>query len=373
MGSVERHSRDTGVSWQARWRDAEGRQRKRTFNRKCDAERYLAGIQSRLMDSTYIDPSHGRVTVAEWAPSWSAAQGHLKESTRVRYDGLLRTHVLPRWGKVALAKVQHADIAIWVADLQRSGLSASTVRQAFRVFSLMLSLSVRDGRLPKNPADNVRLPRANRAEKRFLSHADVEALAQAAGNHGLTIRLLAYCGVRFGEMAALRVGRVDLPHRRILIAESVTEVNGKAVFGTPKTHATRSIAFPAFLTAALADRVKGRDPNDFVFPAPRGGILLLRNWRRQVFDPAVRSAGLKNVSPHDLRHTAASLAVQAGAHVKAVQRMLGHASAAMTLDVYSGLFEDDLDALAERLNDAAAPAACPQTLAAAVDSSDLAS
>jgi len=137
-----------------------------------------------LIDGTYIDPSHGRLTVAEWAPSWSAAQGHLKESTRVRYDGLLRTHVLPRWGKVPLAKVQHADIAIWVGDLQRSGLAASTVRQAFRVFSLMLSMAVRDGRLPKNPADGVRLPRAAKKEKRFLSHAEVESLAQAAGDHG---------------------------------------------------------------------------------------------------------------------------------------------------------------------------------------------
>jgi len=297
-------------------------------------------------------------------------QGHLKESTRVRYDGLLRTHVLARWGKVPLAKVQHAEIAMWVGDLQRSGLSASTVRQAFRVFSLMLSMAVRDGRLPKNPADGVRLPRAAKKEKRFLSHAEVESLAQAAGDHGSTIRLLAYCGLRFGEMAALRVDRVDLQRRRLLVAESVTEVNGKAVFGTPKTHEKRSIAFPGFLTAGLAERVEGRDPHDFVFPAPRGGVLSLRNWRRQVFDPAVGSAGLDNVSPHDLRHTAASLAVQAGGHVKAVQRMLGHSSAAMTLDVYSGLFDDDLDALAERLNDAAVPAACPKATSISADSAE---
>ncbi|MGX5653671.1 tyrosine-type recombinase/integrase [Geodermatophilus nigrescens] len=76
-----------------------------------------------------------------------------------------------------------------------------------------------------------------------------------------------------------------------------------------------------------------------------------------MFDPAVRQAGLTDITPHDLRHTAASLAVASGASVKAVQRMLGHASAAMTLDVYSGLFDDDLSDLAARMDAAAREAA----------------
>jgi integrase len=78
------------------------------------------------------------------------------------------------------------------------------------------------------------------------------------------------------------------------------------------------------------------------------------NFRSRVFVPAAQQIGLPGLTPHDLRHTAASLAVQAGANVKAVQRMLGHASAAMTLDVYAGLFNDDLDAIADRLDAAAA-------------------
>ena len=77
---------------------------------------------------------------------------------------------------------------------------------------------------------------------------------------------------------------------------------------------------------------------------------MLRNWRRRVFDPSLKSAALGELTPHELRHTAASLTVAAGANVKAVQRMLGHGSAAMTLDVYSGLFDGDLDAVADRLD-----------------------
>ncbi len=107
----------------------------------------------------------------------------------------------------------------------------------------------------------------------------------------------------------------------------------------------------------IAGHADGRPSEAFLFPAPQGGVLRLRNWRRQVFDPAARAAGLDGLTPHELRHTAASLAIAAGANIKAVQRMLGHKSAAMTLDVYSGLFEDDLDTVAERLNDGALRAA----------------
>lgn len=86
-------------------------------------------------------------------------------------------------------------------------------------------------------------------------------------------------------------------------------------------------------------------------------MLRLGNWRRRVLDPACATAGLQGVTPHDLRHTAASLAIASGANVKAVQRMLGHASAAMTLDIYAGLFGDDLDGAADAL-DALVPRTC---------------
>jgi integrase len=165
--------------------------------------------------------------------------------------------------------------------------------------------------------------------------------------------VLAYCGLRFGELAALRVRNVDPLRRRLQIEESVTEVDGVMVFGTPKSHQCRSVPVARSLTDALAAACVGKAPTDLVFTATRGGVLMLRNWRRRVFDPALHAAGLGELTPHELRHTAASLAVAAGANVKAVQRMLGHASAAMTLDVYSGLFDDDLDAVADRLDAAA--------------------
>ncbi len=109
----------------------------------------------------------------------------------------------------------------------------------------------------------------------------------------------------------------------------------------------------------------GNARDEYVFTSPTGSVLRLMNFRRRCFARAAVVAGLEGLTPHELRHTAASLVVGAGANVKSVQRMLGHASAAMTLDVYSGLFDDDLDAVAERLDKAAAFACVPRVCPAA--------
>lgn len=339
--------------WRARYRDAAGREHAKHFERKVDAERFRAGIASQLLTGSYVDPARSRVTMREWSTRWLAGL-QVKPSTRARYESEVRSRIVPAWGSVPLSGVAHADVVGWVAGLSASGLAPATVRHAHRVLSLMLGLAVRDGRLSRNPADGVRLPAASTPQKRFLTHAQVADLAEAAGDYGLAVRVLAYAGLRFGELAALRVERVDLLRRRIEVVESVTEIAGRASFGTPKSHQRRSVPIPRGIAEDLAVRLAGRAPGDFVFPAPDGGVLGLGNFRARVFDPAARAAGLGGLTPHELRHTAASLAVSAGANVKSVQRMLGHKSASMTLDVYSGLFDDDLDAVAERLDAAAA-------------------
>ena len=138
--------------------------------------------------------------------------------------------------------------------------------------------------------------------------------------------------------------------RRLFIAESASEIGGRLVWSTTKNHQTRSVPVPPGLLPELARACEGKEPGDLVFTSSGGAPLRLGNWRRRVFDPACAAAGIVGLTPHDLRHTAASLAIAAGANVKAVQRMLGHSSAAMTLDVYAGLFGDDLDSVAALLD-----------------------
>jgi integrase len=150
------------------------------------------------------------------------------------------------------------------------------------------------------------------------------------------------------------VSRLDLLRRRVTVAVAFAEVGGHLVEGTPKNHQRRSVPVPRFLVDELTAHVAGKRQEDLVFTAPNGGPLRNTNFRPRIFQPAAASVGLAGITPHDLRHTAASLAVAAGANVKAVQRMLGHASASMTLDVYAGLFGDDLDEVANRLDEAVA-------------------
>ena len=155
--------------------------------------------------------------------------------------------------------------------------------------------------------------------------------------------------------------------RRVDVDQAVTEVGAELIYGTPKNHSRRSVPFPSFLTDMLAEHCEDKRPDDFVFTAPAGGALRNRNWRRRSFNPAMDKLlevypELTRLTPHDLRHTAASLAISAGANVKAVQKMLGHASAAMTLDVYADLFDDDLDAVGEGAQQGRRPRKCGQNV-----------
>ncbi|HXF72084.1 MAG TPA: site-specific integrase, partial [Actinomycetota bacterium] len=192
---------------------------------------------------------------------------------------------------------------------------------------------------------------------RPLSAREVAALAEAVpGRDRALIFVLGYAGLRIGEAAALRVGDVDLLRRRLHVRASASEVRGRWILGSTKTDRERSVALPAFLAEELARHLEAHSspsaPEAFVFTGPGGSPLRPNNWRRRVFLPAQRAAGITPLRRiHDLRHTAAALAIEAGAHPKMVQEMLGHSSITVTLDVYGHLFPSLHDALAASLEE----------------------
>jgi integrase len=374
MASIEKRTRNGQTRWYARYRDPAGKQRVKVFDRKIDAEKYLTTVEASKLTGAYIDPARSIATVGDLADEWLAGKVDLKPTTRALYESVIETHVRPRWGAVPVGKVGHGELQSWISVLVAGGLSGGHVRKVSGVLSGILGLAVRDRRIPANPAIGLSLPRIRERTRRYLTATQVRALAEAAGPGGrLPVYVLAYCGLRWSELAALRVGRVDLMRRRIEVAEAMTEVNGgRIVWGTPKSHESRSVPIPRFLVDALAVHVAGRAADDLVFTTMARSPLRNRNARRSWFDDAAGAAGVPGLTPHELRHTAASLAVSAGANVKAVQRMLGHASAALTLDRYADLFDDDLDAVAERL-DAVARGAGVYPTCTSADVVDLAS
>ena len=347
-----------GFRWRAHYRTPDGKQRNRSFERKLEAERYLTAVESSKLIGGYIDPGMARLTVGAWSLRWLEGQAHLKPSTHERYRGIVVAAIGPKWRSVKLADVAHSDIQAWVTSMSIE-LAPATVRKNFGVLSLILASAVKDGRLARNPAAGVNLPRVVTTEKRYLTHGQVAELAEACarptqlsrhrrlderGNSAsrLIVLFLAYTGVRWGELAALRVGRVDFRRRRASIVESVTVVRGALVWGTPKGHARRDVPIPRFLSAELAEHVASKEPDDLVFSGIRsGGPLRDHVFRRGGFDLAASEIGFRGLHPHELRHTAASLAIAAGADIKVIQQMLGHASAAMTLDQYGHLLRTD--------------------------------
>jgi integrase len=306
-------------SWRARYRGPDGHEHAKHFDRKVDAQRWLDEATASLVRGEHVDPKLGRVIVGEWSQRWLASKANVKASTRDRYAGILATHVQPVWGPVRLVDVTHADVQSWVSQLATTQAPAS-VHKIHRVLSMVLALAVRDGRLPRNAAAGVNLPKAVAAEKRYLGSAQVTELAEAAGPGRLIVLALAYTGLRWGELAALRVSRLDLMRRRIHVAESVTELaDGTLDWGLPKTHERRWVPVPRFLVDELAEHVAGKAADELVFTSPKGSVLRVRGARRAWFDRAVQRCGVPGgLHPHELRHTAASLAVSAGANVKAV-------------------------------------------------------
>jgi integrase len=357
MGSVTPYSTSEGKRYRVRYRTPDRRQTdKRGFKTKREAEDFLASMEVSKLRGEWVDASLSKITVREWSSSWYSAQEHLKPTTLAGYRHALDKHVLPKWGSYPLPAVSHADVQSWVNDLA-SGLSPSTVRQTHLVLSGLLKYAVRDGRLAKNPSDGIRLPRLQQRSRGYLNHDQAQRLALKAGTQFDVVLLLSYTGLRWGELAALRVQSVDFDRHRLEISEAVTEPRGTIVWGSPKSHERRSVPFPEFLDSVLRGRMRGKTDADILFDN-NGQVFRNASFRRRFFDRAVEEMRLEDprfprVTPHDLRHTAASLAVSAGANVKAVQRMLGHASAAMTLDVYADLFDDDLDAVGEALNEQA--------------------
>jgi integrase len=350
-GTIEAYETAKGKRYRVRYRKPDGAQTdKRGFKTKREAELFLASTTVSKASGEYLDPTQSRRTVATFADQWKRGRlAALKPSSQNTMETSWRIHVEPRWGSRRVASVRSSEVEDWISELVREGKSAQTIRRAVIVLSTILSIAERDRIIIKNPARGVQLPAKTKKPHRYLTHEQVALLVSSSEEPEITLAL-AYTGLRWGEMAALKVQHLDLLRRRISVEDNSVVVRGEYVTGTPKSGHRREVPIAPFLVTHLARLCEGKSRASYVFG---GGDFQARyphaasGW----FVRAVRVAQEKDPSfptltPHALRHTAASLAIAAGANVKAVQRMLGHASAAMTLDVYADLFDDDLDSVA---------------------------
>ncbi|UTT48854.1 tyrosine-type recombinase/integrase [Rhodococcus gordoniae] len=354
MATIESYETKAGRRWRVRYRTPDRRQTdKRGFTSKRHAQDFAATVEVEKLRGEYVAPKLGQITVDELAPEWlHRKQSDLKPSTYRSLETSWRVHVQPRWGTTRIADIDLDAVEHWIADMNRER-GATVVIRAYGILAGLLDSAVKARRLARNPARGVEnLPRKTSKRRIYLTHADVERLAEEAGQHRVLVLLLSYCGLRWGEATALRVEHLDLLRRRLHVVDNAVQVGSTVHVGTPKNHQHRIVPIPQFLVDELARQCEGRNRHDLVFPGRDGQHLRRPVSTTGWFIKAVERAGIERVTPHDLRHTAASLAVAAGVNVKALQRMLGHASAAMTLDTYADLFDSDLDAIGHALDSA---------------------
>jgi integrase len=329
-----------------------GETQKRGFKTKRDAERWANKVEVNKMSGEYVKPSLGRITVRELSGDWLARKKQATAPSHYRMlESAWRVHVQPRWGSVSVADVDMLGVEAWIANMVRDSSSATTVLRAYGVLSGILADAVKAKRLATNPAKGVEnLPRKTGKRRVYLSADDVHRLADEAGEHRPLILVLAYCGLRWGEAIALRVTDIEFLRRRLLVSENAVQLSVNHAVGPTKGRKARSVPVPEFVLDELSIQCKGKPVGDLVFPGRDGGYLPRPKSTRGWFTAAVKKAKVQPITPHDLRHTCASLAISAGVNVLALQRMLGHTSAKVTLDTYADLFDDDLDAVAATLH-----------------------
>jgi integrase len=351
MATIKSYETSTGAKqYIVRYHTPEGTRTKRRFDIMRDAREFAADVEEQKRHGTYVKPSAGRIVFGEVAESWLAGKVNLAASTRARYRSALDAHLLPAFGSVPIAELGAARLHGWVASAAAAN-AAATVRKNCMVLHQVLAQAVADGRLSVNPAAELELPRLDESEKRYLSAGQIRALAAAAGEHGPLVLVLGFCGLRFGEAAALTAADVDLVSGRVRVHRSITAVNGTMIFSLPKSHQARTVALPGFLVDVLREHLQGRDLTALAFPDTRGGPQRTTNVRRRWWARAVTDSGAPaGLTVHELRHSAASMAIHAGASIKALQKMLGHKSATLTLDRYGHLYGDELQDLADRLD-----------------------
>jgi len=312
-----------------------------------DAERELTRVLRDLDDGTWADP--GRTTLGQylerrWLPH-AATRVRLK--TWTRYEGLLRLHVIPRIGRVKLSKLRPAHIQAALDAMLAAGQSAASTAQAYRVLAAALRQAVRWQVLATNPAAGVSPPRPGTPTLHVPEAKDVRTILDVARGHVAYVPLVlaAACGMRRGEVLAVRWRDVDLAAAKLRVVASLQRVRGELRFESPKTdRSRRTISLPPFTVDVLKRHRKeqverrllvGEAWADLDLVVDRGdGKPLDPDTFTQMFGRQVKRAGLPRMRLHDLRHAYATELLRAGVHPKVVSEALGHANVAFTMNVY---------------------------------------
>jgi integrase len=313
-----------------------------SFKTKSDARAFLSGVEADIRRGVWIDPWAGRLRVWELAEEWAASDPTKRESTTAREELTLRLHVLPTIGELRIERVGPRDVQRLV-NTWRTTHAPRTVKRNYEVVRAMFGYAVRNDWLTRNPCRNINLPPVDGTRRFDLTPEDVATIAgHVPEEYRPMLWLGAVLGLRWSEVAGLRVGRLDLDAGRISVAEALVRgTGGRNVFGPPKSKlGARTMFMPQTIVDMLSAHLERSgftedDTDALVFTDDEGGPLRYSNWRRRVWLPAVAAAECAGAGFHDLRRLNATTLVVEGIDVKTAQTRLGHADPRTTLAIYA--------------------------------------
>lgn len=338
-----------------------------TYRAKADAEGWLSR-ERRLVElddwrppaDRVADELAAQVVVREYAEQW-LRERDLSPKTRWLYRTLLDDRILPVFGDLRMREVTPALVRSWWATMDKATPTKNS--QAYRVLRTIFNTAVSDKILTENP---VKVEGAGKVSQRrnlevFTADELRRVVADMPEEYRAATLVLAWCGLRFGELIELR--RKDVVREGdgravvLRVRRAATLVAGKLVVGTPKSEAgIRDVAIPPHVSEVLTEHMRvrvGRGADAFMFTTRQNGNRLTLRAFTGAFKKSAKKVGKPNMRVHDLRHTGATLAAQAGATTKELMARLGHSTPAMSMR-YQHASADRDAAIAARLSELAA-------------------
>ncbi|MEO3863719.1 site-specific integrase [Acrocarpospora sp. B8E8] len=353
LASIKRIQLDTlkngkpQYSYRVMWRDPDGKQKAKNFRLKKDAEAFRAEIEAAKNKGLYFDPHAGKILFRDYAEKWLAAKRATKAlGTVTAYTERLEGHILPTFGSSPLASISRSDVQDWVNGLtEYKGLAPRTVQVIYRQAAAIFGRAVADDRIGRTPCRGIELPVAIKKEVEPLEPEQVLAIAEVIpALWEAMVITAAGTGMRWSELAGLTVDRVDFLRRTAKVDRQLSRSRAKGLFAPPKSKASnRVIPLPDLVIAALAEHIAeyGTGPEGLIFTSERGHALNYKNFRARVWVKTLAAMEpSEEATFHTLRHTYASLLIQAGESPKVIQERLGHASITETMDTYGHLYPD---------------------------------
>jgi integrase len=329
------------------YRGPDRKQRWEGFKRKKDAERRKSEVEHQLHGGRFVDPRDLQRTVGEaWDSFKKTRWGSIRKGTQAFYEGRWRVHVGKRWKHDTMRSIGTEAIEAWQAEMITAGTGERTASAAVAMLGRLFRHALRYRWVEHNPAGLVHKARSTSRVRAWTPDQVATLIAAADQDTAVLIRFAASTGLRFGELAGLKWPDIDLDAGRVRVERQW----GLGVFSELKTeNARRVVPLATDMVKELRLWKLRSPPNDdaLVFPSPEGGPLDASNFHTRVWRPLLKEAEVPHGRFHSLRHSFASALINANMSAKLVQTLLGHHSAAFTMDVYADLWPQALEGVGD--------------------------